>query len=85
MKAMVLRAVGEPLSLEERPDLKPTAGQIRACVEACGICRTDFHVDGEHQVSSFGNVLRIDARKPPRVLFCLRTLGGFYRGRNIHF
>ena len=34
MKAMVLRAVGEPLSLEERPDLKPTAGQIRACVEA---------------------------------------------------
>ena len=48
MKAMVLRAVGEPLSLEERPDLKPTAGQIRVCVEACGVCRTDLHVvDGE--------------------------------------
>ena len=85
MKAMVLRAVGEPLSLEERPDLTPAAGQIRVCVEACGICRTDLHVvDGEHQVSSFGNVLGIDPRKPPRVLFCLRTLGGFYRGRNTH-
>lgn len=48
MKAMVLRAVGEPLSLEERPDLTPAAGQIRVCVEACGVCRTDLHVvDGD--------------------------------------
>ena len=34
MKAMVLRAVGEPLSLEERPDLTPEAGHIRVRVEA---------------------------------------------------
>ena len=48
MKAMVLRAVGEALSLEERPDLAPQAGQIRVCVEACGVCRTDLHVvDGD--------------------------------------
>jgi propanol-preferring alcohol dehydrogenase len=48
MKAMVLHAVGEPLSLEERPDLAPQAGQIRVCVEACGVCRTDLHVvDGD--------------------------------------
>ena len=48
MKAMVLRAVGEALSLEERPDLAPRAGQIRVRVEACGVCRTDLHVvDGD--------------------------------------
>jgi alcohol dehydrogenase, propanol-preferring len=48
MKAMVLRAVGEALSLEERPDLSPRAGQIRVRVEACGVCRTDLHVvDGD--------------------------------------
>jgi alcohol dehydrogenase, propanol-preferring len=48
MKAMVLRAVGEPLSLEERPELAPATGQIRVRVEACGVCRTDLHVvDGE--------------------------------------
>ncbi len=48
MKAMVLRAVGEPLSLEERPDLMPEASQIRVRVEACAVCRTDLHVvDGE--------------------------------------
>jgi alcohol dehydrogenase, propanol-preferring len=48
MKAMVLRTVGEPLSLEERPEPTPGTGQIRVCVEACGVCRTDLHVvDGE--------------------------------------
>ena len=48
MKAMVLRVVGEALSLEERPDLAPRAGQIRVRVEACGVCRTDLHVvDGD--------------------------------------
>ena len=48
MKAMVLRAVGELLSLEERPDPAPAKGQIRVRVEACAVCRTDLHVvDGE--------------------------------------
>ena len=48
MKAMVLRVVGEPLSLQERPDLTPGAGEIRVRVEACAVCRTDLHVvDGE--------------------------------------
>src|SRR5512132_521184 len=48
MKAMVLRAVGRPLSSEQRPDPVPAKGQIRACVEACAVCRTDLHVvDGE--------------------------------------
>ena len=48
MKAMVLRAVGESLYLEERPELAPASSQIRVRVEACAVCRTDLHVvDGE--------------------------------------
>jgi propanol-preferring alcohol dehydrogenase len=48
MKAMVFRAVGQPLEFEERPDPIPCAGQIRVRVEACAVCRTDLHVvDGD--------------------------------------
>ncbi|MFG1464106.1 zinc-dependent alcohol dehydrogenase family protein [Xanthobacter sp. DSM 24535] len=48
MRAMVLRALRQPLVLEERPDPLPAAGQIRVKVEACAVCRTDLHVvDGE--------------------------------------
>lgn len=48
MKAMVLRAIGRPLALEEREDPLPGPGKIRVRVEACAVCRTDLHVvDGE--------------------------------------
>jgi propanol-preferring alcohol dehydrogenase len=48
MHAMVLRARGRPLILEERPDPVPGAGEIRIRVEACAVCRTDLHlIDGE--------------------------------------
>jgi propanol-preferring alcohol dehydrogenase len=48
MRAMVLKAVGAPLSLEESPDPKPGPGELRVRVEACGVCRTDLHViDGD--------------------------------------
>ncbi|MDQ0391058.1 zinc-dependent alcohol dehydrogenase family protein [Labrys monachus] len=48
MKAMVLRAIGTPLQLEDRPDPQPGPGEIRVRVEACAVCRTDLHVvDGE--------------------------------------
>ena len=48
MQAMVLRARGAPLILEERPDPVPGAGEIRIRVEACAVCRTDLHViDGD--------------------------------------
>ncbi|HEY4444641.1 MAG TPA: zinc-dependent alcohol dehydrogenase family protein [Steroidobacteraceae bacterium] len=48
MHAMVLRARGAPLVLEERPDPVPGAGEIRIRVEACAVCRTDLHIiDGE--------------------------------------
>ncbi len=46
---MVLRARGAPLSLEERPDPVPGAGEIRIRVEACAVCRTDLHVIGVGQ------------------------------------
>ena len=48
MRAMVLRAVGRPLILEERLDPSPGPGEIRVRVEACAVCRTDLHVvDGD--------------------------------------
>ena len=48
MQAMVLRARGGPLLLEERADPVPEAGEIRIRIEACAVCRTDLHVvDGE--------------------------------------
>ncbi|HLW90473.1 MAG TPA: zinc-dependent alcohol dehydrogenase family protein [Roseiarcus sp.] len=48
MKAMVLREIGRPLALEERPDPRPGPGEIRLRIEACAVCRTDLHVvDGD--------------------------------------
>jgi propanol-preferring alcohol dehydrogenase len=47
MQAMVLRAQGVPLILEERPDPVPGVGKIRIRVEACAVCRTDLHVIDE--------------------------------------
>ncbi|SHG51551.1 alcohol dehydrogenase, propanol-preferring [Kaistia soli DSM 19436] len=48
MRAMVLHAIGSPLTLEERPTPTPGHGEIRVRVEACAVCRTDLHVvDGE--------------------------------------
>jgi len=44
MRAMVLREIGKPLQLEERPLPAPGAGEIRIRVEACAVCRTDLHV-----------------------------------------
>jgi propanol-preferring alcohol dehydrogenase len=48
MHAMVLKAAGTPLAMEERADPEPGPGEIRVRVAACGVCRTDLHVvDGE--------------------------------------
>lgn len=48
MKAMVLHAIGQPLTEEERPDPRPGPGEICLRVEACAVCRTDLHViDGD--------------------------------------
>jgi len=48
MRAMVLRAIGAPLVLQERQLREPGPGEIRVRVEACAVCRTDLHVvDGD--------------------------------------
>jgi propanol-preferring alcohol dehydrogenase len=48
MKAMVFHGVGQPLCMEERPDPVPQAGELRAHIKACAVCRTDLHIlDGE--------------------------------------
>jgi alcohol dehydrogenase, propanol-preferring len=44
MRAMVLRTAKAPLELEERHDPKPSTGEIRVTISACGVCRTDLHV-----------------------------------------
>ncbi|MFJ9870183.1 zinc-dependent alcohol dehydrogenase [Streptomyces sp. NPDC101165] len=43
MKAAVVRVLGEPLVIEERPDPEPSPGQIRIRLEATGLCHTDIH------------------------------------------
>lgn len=43
MKAAVVRALGEPLVIEERPDPEPAPGQVRIRLEASGLCHTDIH------------------------------------------
>ena len=48
MRAMVLAAPRAALTMQERPDPVPGAGEVRVGVSACGVCRTDLHVvDGE--------------------------------------
>ncbi len=48
MRAMVLRASGDPLEEADLPDPEPRPGQALLRVRACGVCRTDLHVvDGE--------------------------------------
>lgn len=50
MKAMVLREIGKPLALTERPAPVPGRGELLVQVEACAVCRTDLHVvDGDLQ------------------------------------
>ncbi len=48
MQAMVLNGPGQRLRLETLPIPAPGPTEVRLCVEACGVCRTDLHlVDGE--------------------------------------
>ena len=44
MKAMVLERPGGPLTLTERDDPRPGAGQLLLRVRACAVCRTDLHL-----------------------------------------
>ena len=44
MTAMVLKHPGGPLEWTVLPQRQPAAGEVRARVLACGVCRTDLHV-----------------------------------------
>lgn len=44
MKAAVLRALAEPLSVEELSVPEPCAGEVLIKVAACGVCHSDLHL-----------------------------------------
>jgi succinate semialdehyde reductase (NADPH) len=44
MRAVVLNAIGAPMTVEEVPTPEPRAGEVLIRVEACGVCHTDLHV-----------------------------------------
>jgi len=44
MKAAVLHALSEPLSLEEVPRPVPGVGEVLIKVAACGVCHSDLHL-----------------------------------------
>ncbi len=48
MKAAVVRAFGEPLTIEDVPIPAPGPGEALVKVAACGVCHTDLHAaDGD--------------------------------------
>jgi alcohol dehydrogenase, propanol-preferring len=48
LRAMVLKAPGQPLALESRQTPRPGPGELLLKVRACAVCRTDLHVaDGD--------------------------------------
>ncbi|GGC00521.1 Zn-dependent alcohol dehydrogenase [Novosphingobium endophyticum] len=51
MKAVVFRAPGMPLSVEECPDPTPGSSEAVLKVARCGICGTDLHMTGGHEGS----------------------------------
>ncbi|MGD1096964.1 MAG: alcohol dehydrogenase catalytic domain-containing protein, partial [Bryobacteraceae bacterium] len=44
MKANLMTAVKEPLTMREMPDPQPGPGQVRIRLQASGVCGTDIHV-----------------------------------------
>src|SRR5262249_51592429 len=44
MRAAVFTGVGEPLSIQERPDPTPAPGQVVVRVGRCGICASDLEM-----------------------------------------
>jgi 2-desacetyl-2-hydroxyethyl bacteriochlorophyllide A dehydrogenase len=44
MRAAVFHGLGQPLTIEDRPDPKPGPGELVLQVKSCGICGSDLHV-----------------------------------------
>ena len=51
MKAAIVRAFGEPLTIEELPIPEPAPGEVLVKIMASGVCHTDLHAaDGDWPV-----------------------------------
>jgi (R,R)-butanediol dehydrogenase/meso-butanediol dehydrogenase/diacetyl reductase len=48
MKALLFKAAGEPLVVENLPDPEPEAGEVIIRVSHCGVCGTDLHSTSGH-------------------------------------
>ena len=48
MKALLFKAAGQPLAIEELPTPDPGDGEVIICVSHCGVCGTDLHATSGH-------------------------------------
>lgn len=48
MRAMLFKAVGQPLAVEQLPDPEPGEGEVVIRVSRCGVCGTDLHSTSGH-------------------------------------
>src|SRR5215207_11488761 len=51
MRAMLFKAVGQPLAIEMLPDPEPREGEVVVRVARCGVCGTDLHATSGHGMS----------------------------------
>ena len=74
MRAAVLQAFGQPLSLTDVATPEPAADEVLVQVEACGVCHSDLHiVDGDSagfraatQAAARFQAMKSSARSPRR-------------------
>jgi len=58
MQAAVFKGAGLPLSIEQRPDPTPGAGQVVLRVGRCGVCGTDLAMtDGSGQLYELNSII----------------------------
>ena len=48
MRALLFKAVGQPLAVETLPDPQPGEGEVVIKVSRCGVCGTDLHATSGH-------------------------------------
>lgn len=89
MRAIRLRAAGEPMRAEEIPTPQPTGTEVRIRVAGCGVCHTDLHiVDGTqarvtlpvtlgHEVAGFVDAVGPAAGGAPHVGQAVVVHGGW--------
>jgi threonine dehydrogenase-like Zn-dependent dehydrogenase len=48
MRAILFKAIGQPLAVETIPDPEPQEGEVIVRVARCGVCGTDLHATSGH-------------------------------------